>query len=110
MVKCCHHRSRNLNVALKGQAISIRKDQGMADLNCECGACGFDLNFTKPQLSLFCGCKDCRQALEWGATKGGKNPSALPELIYMRSDISAITGKSFMKAFQLRQDAKSTRL
>ena len=82
----------------------------MADLNCECGACGFDLNFTKPQLSLFCGCKDCRQALEWGATKGGKNPSALPELIYMRSDISAITGKSFMKAFQLRQDAKSTRL
>jgi hypothetical protein len=110
MVKCCHHRSRNLNVALKEQAISIRKDQGMADLNCECGACGFDLNFTKPQLSLFCGCKDCRQALEWGATKGGKNPSALPELIYMRSDISAITGKSFMKAFQLRQDAKSTRL
>ena len=71
-------------MALKGQAISIRKDQGMADLNCECGACGFDLNFTKPQLSLFCGCKDCRQALEWGATKGGKNPSALPELIYMK--------------------------
>ena len=93
MVKCSHHQSRNLNEALKGQAISIGKDQGMADFNCEYGACGFDLNFTKPQLSLFCMFKDCRQALKWGAKKGGKNPSALLELIYIRSDISAITSK-----------------
>ena len=80
------------------------------DLVCYCGACGFDLNISTPKLSLLCACEDCLQALQWGAFKGGKSPMALAELIYVRSDILAVTGKKFMKAFHLREGAKSTRV
>ena len=82
----------------------------MAELSCNCGACGFDLNISTPELSLLCGCEDCLQALEWGAIKGGKKPAVLPELTYIRSDILTVTGKEFMKAFHLREGAKSTRV
>ena len=80
------------------------------DLVCNCGACGFELNISIPTLSLLCACEDCLQALQWGASKGGNSPMALPELIYVRSDILAVTGKKFMKAFHLREGAKSTRV
>jgi len=77
---------------------------------CHCGACGFDLTLPIPKLSLLCGCEDCLQALEWGSSKGGKKPAVLPELIYVSSDILTVTGKKFMKAFHLREGAKSTRV
>ena len=81
-----------------------------ADLMCHCGACGFDLTLSTPKLSLLCGCEDCLQALQWGALKGGAKPMLLPELIYVQSDILAVTGQQYMKAFQLREGGKSTRV
>jgi hypothetical protein len=80
------------------------------ELFCSCGECRFGLNLNNPHLSLLCGCEDCRQALNWGASQGGKTPSTLPELIYARSDIISVKGKKFMKAYHLREGAKSTRV
>ena len=57
MVKCCHHQSRNLNVALKGQAISIRKDQGMADLNREIEPVASISTSPSRNLAFFAGVK-----------------------------------------------------
>ena len=81
-----------------------------ANINCLCGACGFEIADRNPCLSLLCGCKDCRQALEWCATKGAVRPVSLPELIYVKSDILAVNGLQFIGAFHLRPEARSTRL
>ena len=69
------------------------------DLVCNCGACGFKLNISLPKLSLLCACEDCLQALQWGASKGGNSPMALPELIYVRSALLAVIGKNFMRRY-----------
>ena len=82
----------------------------MTKIKCICGKCELYLNDKKIYYSLFCGCEDCRQAAKWGERKGGKSPEKLQKLIYMRSDISNVKGKKFMKAFQLRKDARSTRV
>ena len=81
-----------------------------AKITCHCGACGFEVTDAQPNLSLLCGCKDCRQALEWCAQKGGLKPVFLPELIYVKSDIVHAVGFEFMRAFQLRHKARSTRV
>ena len=81
-----------------------------AKITCHCGACGFEVTDAQPNLSLLCGCKDCRQALEWCAKKGGLEPVSLPELIYVKSDIVYAFGLEFMQAFQLNQNARSTRV
>ena len=82
----------------------------MTKIKCICGKCELQLNDRKIYYSLFCGCEDCRQAAKWGERKGGKSPEKLQKLIYMRSDISNVKGKKFMKSFQLRKDARSTRV
>ena len=82
----------------------------MTKIKCICGKCELHLNDRKIYYSLFCGCEDCRQAAKWGERKGGKSPEKLQKLIYMRSDIFNVKGKKFMKAFQLRKDARSTRV
>ena len=82
----------------------------MTRIKCICGKCELHLNDRKIYYSLFCGCEDCRQAAKWGERKGGKSPEKLQKLIYMRSDISKVKGKKFMKAYQLRKDARSTRV
>ena len=79
-------------------------------ITCHCGACGFEVTDAQPNLSLLCGCKDCSQALEWCAKKGGLKPVSLPELIYVKSDIVHVFGFEFMQAFQLRHKARSTRV
>ena len=82
----------------------------MTKIKCICGKCELHLNDRKIYYSLFCGCEDCRQAAKWGERKGGNSPEKLQKLIYMRSDISKVKGKKFMKAYQLRKDARSTRV
>ena len=82
----------------------------MAKIQCICGKCELHLYDSKIYYSLFCGCEDCRQAAKWGEREGGKSPEKLQKLIYMRSDISKLKGKKFMKAFQLRKEARSTRI
>ena len=82
----------------------------MTTIKCICGKCELHLNDRKIYYSLFCGCEDCRQAAKWGESKGGKCPEKLQKLIYMRSDISKVVGNKFMKSFQLRKGARSTRI
>ena len=81
-----------------------------AKITCRCGACGFEITDDQPSLSLLCACTDCREALEWGAKKGGLEPVSLPELIYVKSDIVYTFGLEYMQAFQLRHNARSTRV
>ncbi len=81
-----------------------------AKITCHCGACGFEIEDGQPTLSLLCGCTDCRHALEWCAKNGGLEPLSMPELIYVKSDIICTIGPEFMQAFQLRPNARSTRV
>ncbi len=78
-----------------------------AEINCNCGKCSITLADGKAQLKFKCGCQDCRQALEWGHSKGAVKPDALPDLLYMASDIVDIRGKAFMQSYQLRNDDPS---
>jgi hypothetical protein len=82
----------------------------MFKIFCHCGACSIELFDGEPALSLFCGCEDCRQAIEWGAKNGGKPAAPFAEPIYMKSDIAGVEGRDKMKAVQLRNDARSTRV
>ncbi|MEC8775546.1 MAG: hypothetical protein VXX79_11945 [Pseudomonadota bacterium] len=82
----------------------------MPVIECGCGHCKLTLAEDRPRMSLYCACKDCRQALKWAAKRGGKTPVDLPKPMYMRSDISAVEGQDSMRAFQLRDPARSTRV
>ena len=81
-----------------------------AEITCKCSSCKLTLNYASPSLCLLCGCKDCREALIWGFKQGGNPPQILPQLLYIRSDIKKIQGLEFLRAFQLRENAKSTRV
>ena len=81
-----------------------------AEITCRCSKCKLTLNCPKPSLCLLCGCKDCRQALNWCFRHGGSKPTFLPKLFYVRSDIHSFEGLEFMKPFHLRSKAKSTRV
>ena len=59
----------------------------MSVIKCNCEKCKISLNENKIYYSLFCGCEDCRQAGQWGYSKGGPLPDRLQKLIYVRSDI-----------------------
>ena len=78
-----------------------------AEINCKCGKCGITLADGKAQLKFKCGCQDCRQALEWGHSRGAIKPDPLPDLLYMPSDIIDVRGKDFMQSYQLRNDDPS---
>ena len=82
----------------------------MSVIKCECGRCKLTVKERQPVLSLLCACEDCRKAIQWGAARGGKEPRMLPKLFYVRSDITGTEGDSFMKPYQLRTGAKSTRV
>ena len=79
-------------------------------ISCHCGKCSFSLNQRKAVRSLLCGCEDCRQALEWGSTLGGKKPTGIERAVYVKSDISTVSGKESMRVVMLRENAKSTRI
>ena len=82
----------------------------MSVISCNCEKSQIYLNENIIYYSLLCGCEDCRQAGEWGHFKGGPEPEKLQKLIYVRSDIKKIVGKQNMHAYQLRRDARSTRI
>jgi len=82
----------------------------MSLIQCSCGECKLTTTDDYPIMSLFCACKDCRQAIKWGELRGGKTIQKLPQLIYVRSDIISVVGEKSMKPYQLRKSAKSTRV
>ena len=82
----------------------------MSSISCLCGECELTLSKHRPMMSLFCACKDCSQAMKWCAVHGGKAPPQLPKIIYARSDIVSVRGKSNMGAFQLRKNSTTTRI
>ena len=82
----------------------------MSVIKCNCEKCKIYLHESKIHYSVFCGCEDCRQAGEWGHSKGGPLPEKLQKLIYVRSDIKEVEGKKYMHAYQLRTNARSTRI
>ena len=82
----------------------------MSVIECNCEKCKIFLNENKIYYSLFCGCEDCRQAGQWGHSKGGPLPDRLQKLIYVRSDIKDVEGIEYMHAYQLRNNSSSTRI
>ena len=82
----------------------------MSVIECNCEKCKIFLNENKIYYSLFCGCEDCRQAGQWGHSKGGPLPDRLQKLIYVRSDIKDVEGIKYMHAYQLRDNSSSTRI
>ena len=80
----------------------------MASISCACGQCKLSLSENRPMMSLYCACKDCTQAIKWGEINGGRPPQRLPQAVYIRSDIIAVEGESYMKAVELRRPARST--
>ena len=81
-----------------------------AQITCKCSRSKLTLSYASTSLCLLCGCKDCREALIWGFKQGGNPPQILPQLLYIRSDIKKIQGLEFLRAFQIRENAKSTRV
>lgn len=88
----------------------IQKVTRMSSISCSCGQCKLTLANNRPIMSLYCACKDCRQAIKWGELRGGKAPKKLQQPVYVRSDIISVDGENLMKPFQLRNPAKSTRI
>ena len=82
----------------------------MALISYRCGVCSLEVFDKQPTLSLLCGFEDCRPALEWGATNAAPRPSLLPSLFYLRLDIRKVNGREEMKASQLREVVRSTRV
>ena len=81
-----------------------------AKILCACGTCGLTLNDPIPKMSLLCACEDCRQAAAWAATKGGNAPRDVIRAVYFRSDFSDVRGLNNMRAVQLRDGGRSTRI
>ena len=81
-----------------------------SSISCSCGKCELVLNERRAKFAVLCACEDCRQALSWGASKGGDKPELILFACYMRSDIARVKGQSEMRAVQLRDDARSTRV
>ena len=81
-----------------------------SSISCSCGKCELVLNERRARYSVLCGCEDCRQALAWGASKGGNKPEQIVYGCYIRSDIAHVKGQSEMRAVQLRDGARSTRV
>ena len=81
-----------------------------SSISCSCGKCELVLNERRARYAVLCACEDCRQALSWGASKGGDKPELILFACYMRSDIARVKGQSEMRAVQLRDDARSTRV
>ena len=84
--------------------------QDSSSIFCSCGKCELVLNERRARYAVLCACEDCRQALSWGASKGGDKPELIVFGCYMRSDIARVKGQSEMRAVQLRDDARSTRV
>ncbi len=85
-------------------------DTNSGTVACNCGKCQITLADDRATQYFRCGCEDCRQGAEWGASKGGLVPDHLPHLYYIPADIISIKGKEFMNTYKLREDGRSIRL
>ena len=81
-----------------------------SEINCACGVCGITLADGRAIQNIRCGCEDCRQALQWAHTQGGRKPSHISNAYYIPADIIETNGVEYMKAYKLRQDGRSTRV
>ena len=61
-----------------------------SSISCSCGKCELVLNERRAKFAILCACEDCRQALSWGASKGGDKPELILFACYMRSDIAPV--------------------
>ena len=55
-------------------------------ISCLCGKVSFTLTIPIPVYRIECGCVDCRQALEYAASKGRPPAPTLPDLWYFKND------------------------
>mmetsp|Transcript_18125 Transcript_18125/g.46368 ORF Transcript_18125/g.46368 Transcript_18125/m.46368 type:complete len:208 (-) Transcript_18125:147-770(-) len=81
---------------------------------CVCGKVSLRLLAPKPVLHLQCGCRDCRQAHEFVASRGGppiKQPP-LQELYYFVNDVAPLdeSAANMVELQMLRHGGSSTRL
>ena len=79
-------------------------------IGCNCGKCEITVADNRAVQYFRCGCEDCRQGIEWRATKSAVIPDQLPHGYYIPADIISTKGKEFMSAYKLREDGRSTRL
>eukprot|EP00747_Dinoflagellata_sp_TGD_P083085 gnl/TRDRNA2_/TRDRNA2_161961_c1_seq3.p1 gnl/TRDRNA2_/TRDRNA2_161961_c1~~gnl/TRDRNA2_/TRDRNA2_161961_c1_seq3.p1 ORF type:complete len:321 (+),score=30.25 gnl/TRDRNA2_/TRDRNA2_161961_c1_seq3:191-1153(+) len=76
---------------------------------CACGKTRLSLATRAPRMRLECCCADCRQALEWAASKGGPSAPVVPQWNYFANDIRDVQGLENLKLCQLRHGAYATR-
>ncbi len=81
-----------------------------ATITCYCGSCELGLAEQAATCFFQCGCNSCRQKIQFGQVKGGREFVPLPKLFYMPSVITSIKGKKHLQAFQLRENTDSTQI
>ncbi len=81
-----------------------------ATITCYCGSCALHLAETSATCFFQCGCNSCRQKIQFGQAKGGRESVPLPKLFYMPSVITSIEGREHLQAFQLREKTDSTQI
>ena len=79
-------------------------------ITCYCGSRSKTLADSEATCLNQCGCNSCRQKIQFGHAKGGRECSPLPKLVYMSSSIDAVDGQHLMPALQLRESADSTQV
>lgn len=86
-----------------------------ATVRCVCGKVSLTFTSLEPLVRLECGCRDCRQAREFEATRGGpKSHSPLSTLAYFPNDITLDQSiedvSEIIEVVTLREGGRSSRL
>jgi len=89
---------------------AMQSSAKFASASCTCGVAALHFSTPRPRLHLQCACRDCRQANEWVALRGGRaRPDPLSLLYYFENDLVQVQGKERLELQQLREGARSTR-
>ena len=72
-----------------------------ATITCYCGSCELGLAEQAATCFFQCGCNSCRQKIQFGQVKGGREFVPLPKLFYMPSVITSIKGKKAPSSFPI---------
>ncbi len=81
-----------------------------ATITCYCGSCALTLANEEATCFFQCGCNSCRQKIQFGQAKGGREFAPLPKCFFMQSVITSVKGKEHLQAFQLRENTDSTQI
>ena len=78
----------------------------MASVACACGQVSYRFVFPRMRTRLACCCVDCRQAVEWSASKGGRTVDrTIPkDLVYFENDVVDVRGAERVELVRLRAD------